>query len=227
MGKSIWRFYGIDVCFWITFAGDFRPLEDWTLTFRGNLMNKVNTKQYTESFEQWFRDVEAGDDPNWSSPPYLSQEWYQYLSRRELALGAWNKALEVALPILEQQQEVMQVPAYYIVYHPNPDPHEYDDREHSHCGSIHLARRLAGEIGGSICPVYIGEKLAQQERAEGEWIEWAGGLQPVCDGTLLDIKFRDNEVGANNLAENWIWDHAGDSDDIIAYRIIPASRNGV
>lgn len=131
-------------------------------------MNKVNTEKYTESFEQWFRDVEAGDDPNWSSPPYLSQEWYQYLSRRELALGAWNKALEIALPT-----------------------------------------------------------LAQQEQAEGEWIEWAGGLQPVCDGTLLDIKFRDNEVGANNLAENWIWDHAGDSDDIIAYRIILASRNGV
>ncbi|UIL53980.1 hypothetical protein LZU96_08665 [Pantoea agglomerans] len=77
------------------------------------------------------------------------------------------QALEIALPILEQQ-EAMRVPAYYIVYHPNPDPHEYDDKEHSHCGSIHLARRLAGEIGGSICPVYIGDKLKQPTNQNGE-----------------------------------------------------------
>ncbi|MBD9658089.1 hypothetical protein [Pantoea sp. PNT03] len=67
------------------------------------------------------------------------------------------QALEIALPVLEQQQ-VLSVPAYYIVYHPNPDPNEYDDKEHSHCGSIHLARRLATEIGGTICPVYFGEQ---------------------------------------------------------------------
>lgn len=77
------------------------------------------------------------------------------------------QALEIALPILEQQ-EAMRVPAYYIVYHPNPEPHEYDDKEHSHCGSIHLARRIAGEIGGSICPVYIGDKLEQPTNQKGE-----------------------------------------------------------
>ncbi|WP_143807661.1 hypothetical protein [Pantoea septica] len=77
------------------------------------------------------------------------------------------QALEIALPVLEQH-DVMSVPAFYIVYHPNPDPNEYDDKEHSHCGSIHLARRLAGEIGGTICPVYIGENLEQQERERGE-----------------------------------------------------------
>lgn len=71
------------------------------------------------------------------------------------------QALEIALPVLEKQ-DVMSVPAYYIVYHPNPDPNEYDDKEHSHCGSIHLARRLATEIGGTIRPVYIGEQQQPQ-----------------------------------------------------------------
>lgn len=69
-------------------------------------MNKLTAEKCREQFEQWFRDVEAGDDDNWSSPPYLSREWHDYLARRQLALGAWNKALDIALPILEQQEMI-------------------------------------------------------------------------------------------------------------------------
>lgn len=136
------------------------------------------------------------------------------------AKEGYLQALEIALPILEQQ-EVMRVPAYYIVYHPNPDPHEYDDKEHSHCGSIHLAKRLAGEIGGSICPVYIGDKLEQQERGDG-WIEWSGGECPVPPGKIVDLKLRKGSITTNYPAGSAQWDHRSEDNDtdIMAYRVV-------
>ena len=71
-------------------------------------MNKLTAEKCREPFEKWFRDVEAGDDPNWSSPPYLSREWHDYLARRQLALGAWNKALELShtVPALKLPEKV-------------------------------------------------------------------------------------------------------------------------
>ncbi|MBT0725113.1 hypothetical protein HH682_11945 [Rosenbergiella sp. S61] len=41
-------------------------------------------------FDSWFKSIEAGDDGNWQEPAYQSVEWYQYLSRRQLAQGAFN-----------------------------------------------------------------------------------------------------------------------------------------
>lgn len=64
-------------------------------------MKKFTAENCREQFEQWFRDVEAGDDDNWSPPEYLSREWHDYIARRQLALGAWNKALEIALAVSE------------------------------------------------------------------------------------------------------------------------------
>lgn len=42
-------------------------------------------------FEKWFKAVEAGDDAEWTEPKYLSSEWNEYLHRRQLAFGAWQK----------------------------------------------------------------------------------------------------------------------------------------
>ena len=70
--------------------------------------------------------------------------------------------------------------------------------------------------------------LEQQERGEGEWIEWAGGERPVIASTRVDIKFRDGDVGLAQNA-NWDWRHHGYGSDIIAYRIIPeraTNQNG-
>jgi hypothetical protein len=41
-------------------------------------------------FDSWFKSVEAGDDAGWQEPAYQSVEWYQYLSRRQLAKGVFN-----------------------------------------------------------------------------------------------------------------------------------------
>lgn len=68
-------------------------------------MNKLTAEKCREKFEQWFRDVEAGDDAEWHEPEYQSREWHDYISRRQLALGAWNAALEIALPVLEQESQ--------------------------------------------------------------------------------------------------------------------------
>lgn len=133
-------------------------------------------------------------------------------------------ALEIALTVLEQQ-DVMSVPAYYIVYHPNPDPNEYDDKEHSHCGSIHLARRLATEIGGTIRPVYIGEQQQPQtdtyRQIENDgWIEWGGGRRPVDEEAFVEVKFKDGEYRLALEAWEFDWNHYGNNSDIIAYRVI-------
>jgi len=70
--------------------------------------------------------------------------------------------------------------------------------------------------------------LEQQERGEGEWIDWGGGERPVIASTRVDIKFRDGDVGLAQNA-NWDWRHHGYGSDIIAYRIIPergTNQNG-
>jgi len=74
--------------------------------------------------------------------------------------------------------------------------------------------------------------LEQQERGEGEWIEWKGGECPVPAATPVEVKFRKGRVNRKEHAGSWGW--LSDEDeprpyDIIAYRIIPeqpTNQNG-
>jgi len=71
--------------------------------------------------------------------------------------------------------------------------------------------------------------LEQQERGEGEWIEWGGGECPVEGCALVEVKFTDGREGSDEIAEWWDWSHTGSQGDIIAYRIIPeraTNQNG-
>ena len=63
--------------------------------------------------------------------------------------------------------------------------------------------------------------LEQQERGEGEWIEWGGGAMPVSDKSWIDIKWIDGSISRNTFAAIWDWEHRPGADNIIAYRIIP------
>ncbi|AMG57730.1 hypothetical protein [Pantoea vagans] len=66
--------------------------------------------------------------------------------------------------------------------------------------------------------------LEQQERGEGEWIEWDGGKCPVDSNANVEIKFRDGGVGGSiRKAGGYYWgrSNAAYDSDIIAYRIIP------
>lgn len=70
--------------------------------------------------------------------------------------------------------------------------------------------------------------LEQQERGEG-WIEWGGGDMPVSEHTFLHVRYRGEFQEDKCIAGNMIWNHSGEEDDIIAYRIIPeqpTNQNG-
>ncbi|MFL6614117.1 MAG: hypothetical protein ACJ8LD_10450, partial [Pantoea agglomerans] len=71
--------------------------------------------------------------------------------------------------------------------------------------------------------------LEQQERGEGDWIAWRGGVMPVGDKSWVDIKWIDGSFSRNTLAAIWDWEHHLGADNIIAYRIIPeraTNQNG-
>lgn len=71
--------------------------------------------------------------------------------------------------------------------------------------------------------------LEQQERGEGEWIEWVGGAMPVSDKSRVDIRWIDGSFSRNTFAAIWDWEHHPGADNIIAYRIIPkraTNQNG-
>ncbi|MBD8155019.1 hypothetical protein [Pantoea agglomerans] len=67
--------------------------------------------------------------------------------------------------------------------------------------------------------------LEQQERGDGEWIEWGGIHQPVNDSVVVRVKYRSGRQAEDSAAcFNW-----GNSGSIIAYRIIPkqpTNQNG-
>ena len=59
------------------------------------------------------------------------------------------------------------------------------------------------------------------------WIEWGGGECPVCDGVMIDVRYRDmqektlpaNEPINGRDATNQYWHHDDQINDIIAYRL--------
>lgn len=60
------------------------------------------------------------------------------------------------------------------------------------------------------------------------WVEWGGGKRPVDSDCVVGIRYRDGEEDAG-VAGYQSWRHYGEEDDIIAYRIIPeraANQNG-
>lgn len=62
--------------------------------------------------------------------------------------------------------------------------------------------------------------LEQQERGEGEWIEWRGGECPVSADTLVDCKRADGDEYAEYPAGSVYWYDSGCGDSIIAYRVV-------
>lgn len=99
------------------------------------------------------------------------------------------------------------IPSYWTTYYPNPDPGEFDDREHSHSGAKSCAVRIAGEIGGFVVPVYHGAPPANSPETPDGWIA-CSDRTPVdcqtvlCSNLLTDlsgIPFIADYVGAFQL----------------------------
>jgi len=69
--------------------------------------------------------------------------------------------------------------------------------------------------------------LEQQERGEGEWIEWDGGDCPVGEEVKVDVRFRNGEIDEGLSAGGWVWLCSPESNyerDIIAYRVVQQER---
>lgn len=52
----------------------------------------------------------------------------------------------------------------------------------------------------------------------GEWVTWHGGREAPLGGHV-EIKLRDASTDTA-YSNEWTWEHAGASDDIVAYRVV-------
>ena len=78
----------------------------------------------------------------------------------------------------------------------------------------------------SAAAFYAGYKLAKSERKlkkkakKDGWITWSGGDCPVDKGASAYIKFRSGTITLTDYSSDWVWNHYGGDNEIIAYRII-------
>lgn len=116
------------------------------------------------------------------------------------------QALEIALPILEQQERVCQK-----------------------CGGTGEMDSGGTQPWGAQILVECDCQFEQRERGDS-WIEWGGGEQPVNGDVMVETKWSDGSVSCGEASE-WRWDHRSllSNLNIIAYRIIPGqptNQNG-
>ena len=65
--------------------------------------------------------------------------------------------------------------------------------------------------------------LAEPQPDADGWIPWAGGECPVDSKDWVEAKLRDGKAWISEEGqpgEEWLWDHDGGADDIIAYRVV-------
>lgn len=76
-------------------------------------------------------------------------------------------------------------PSYWITYYPNPDPNEFDDREHSHSGAKSCAVRIAAEIGGFVVPVYHGISPLNSPENQDGWVAYKDRMPREGDYVIV------------------------------------------
>lgn len=109
----------------------------------------------------------------------------------------FRQALEIALPVLEQQEWGCES-----------------------CGGNGHIEIDHGELGIEHITCHKCTSSTEQEKGNDGWVEWHGGRLPPISG-MVKVKLRDS-TETDGLATNFTWTHhrAGDFDDIIAYRVI-------
>lgn len=180
-------------------------------------MKKLTDENSREQFEAWVRN-------HYCYPAQFSRHDksgdYENLTVRA-SWRAWQASRE-ALPILEQQER-------------GDAPERKESLKHvgylfvNSGGGVVYSPSGFGMLGFTCAGKIYGDVSFQQERNEGDWVEWDGGKQPIADGREVAIKFRDGTVMTETLSDCWVWSHGGDEEDIIAYRIIPeqpTNQNG-
>lgn len=143
------------------------------------------------------------------------------------------QALEIALPVLEQQE----VKSILLSDYKCDDDLVYPMYECSDCQLRHLPeeRRPSQQVGRTKCPRCECLKLKRHivdhrdpderptdtyRQIENDgWVEWKGGKCPEAYSTEVQVKYRDG-MGMEDAAGDFSWTHDNEPDDIIAYRVI-------
>lgn len=126
------------------------------------------------------------------------------------------QALEIALPILEQQDHEKSIIAGQLEAVRDSlslTPHQ-DAVISCAIDRLNVLTSRNIELSSSL--------IKQQERDEGEWIEWSGGECPVPPGKIVDLKLRKGSITTNYPAGSAQWDHRSEDNDtdIMAYRVV-------
>lgn len=144
------------------------------------------------------------------------------------------QALEIALPVLEQQESdgdtfiVMRNPGKVPdIKRPVGDLADYLLQLYQHnpdavCDVV--TYRFSGVSGqwvqdGRELLAMAGVVLEQQERGNDGWIEWGGGKRPVKGDTILETRWSDGDTVINR-ADNMNWEHHATYCNLIAYRVV-------
>ncbi|MCG7388780.1 hypothetical protein [Pantoea sp. ACRSB] len=134
------------------------------------------------------------------------RERITHLSRAKRMLGVsmaeedYLEALEIALPVLEQQEQVCPK-----------------------CGGTGMADSGGIQPWGEQILVECDCQFEQQVKDNDGWIEWAGGENPA-EGKLVQVEFRDGFVDDEQPSGGYRWYHEPNNCDIIAYRVVQQER---
>ncbi|KAA5932347.1 MULTISPECIES: hypothetical protein [unclassified Pantoea] len=189
-------------------------------------MKKLTAENCREQFEEWFAD-HAGQTVAWVKSQRASDTHYKIgpeIQRYWLTWQASRETLEIALPILEQQER-------------GDVPERQDSLKHvgylfvNSGGGVVYSPSGFGMRGFTCAGKIYGDLSFKPEQQENDgWIEWGGGECPVDKKQVVHLKFRDGKVDDDgNKAFIMRWSHIGTGWDIIAYRIIPeqpTNQNG-
>lgn len=127
------------------------------------------------------------------------------------------QALEIALPVLEQQggwtscsERMPEDEDYYLT--------------HSNAGvdvTYFGGKRFSDEYATHWQPLPAPPQPSTTPQVDNDaWIEWKGGKCPLPENTAIDFICRDGDEGFDYEAREIGWHHNGAGDDIIAYRVI-------
>lgn len=110
---------------------------------------------------------------------------------------------------------------------PCTDPHndlEFDGSRWSSTNGFHMGLDIIGkqDLSSDYKTAIVTRAQWQAERDRqkgGEWKRHRGGKQPVANDTQVECRMRNGDIEKFN-ASGFMWDHNGQDDDIMAYRVI-------
>lgn len=166
-----------------------------------------------------------------------------------LTSGYHLQALEIALPILEQQERLSVEPVAFtgsgslaaikagaegVIWGSKADAHPIELFARYPASFCQKCNNTGSMDSGGTQPwgeaIMVECDCQFEQREQGEWIEWGGGDQPVNGDVMVETKWSDGSVSSGE-ASDWRWDHRSllSNLNLIAYRIIPeraTNQNG-